>query len=102
QQRGIERLRGLNDAADAGIDKPKPRLPMAGLPQVGQLLVPGAQDRVTDLRAQLLYAGYYAPHALHVFLAVKLMLVIGGALLFGLTPYLAGLVTWERSLIGCL
>ncbi len=48
----------------------------AALPKVGQIIVPSDEDERTKLRARLVHAGLYHRQAMHLFLGVKLSLLM--------------------------
>lgn len=69
---------------------------------MGAVLVPEKDEERTKLRARLIHAGLYGRQALPVFLGVKLLLIVGPALL-GAAVGAAGLVPFQKALIGgCL
>jgi len=52
----------------------------AALPRMGAPLVPKSEEERTRLQSRLLQAGYYEPQAMAIFLGVKVLLMIGPAL----------------------
>lgn len=70
---------------------PVVHLARAALPKVAEPLLPGSEQLRTRLQARLYSAGYYAPQAMTVYLACK-MLLIFTPWLVGLTIGLAGLL----------
>lgn len=72
------------------------------LPKMGAVLVPEKEEERTKLQARLVHAGFYGPQAMVVFLGVKLLLIVGPAVL-GATVGALGLVPFQLALItGCL
>jgi tight adherence protein C len=71
------------------------------LPRMGQALMPSDDERRTRLQTRLTHAGFYGRQAMSIFLGVKLLLIIGPAVV-ALMAALAGLLPFtEGLLIGC-
>jgi tight adherence protein C len=87
-----------------GRGKPPPdqdvlkQLARSALPRLGTTLLPSDEEERTRLRARLIQAGYYSRQAIVVFLGVKLLLMIGPALL-GVLLGLGGLLPVRNGLI---
>lgn len=92
-----ERIQGLSEGKPAA---PAPLVPWtaAALPALALPLLPTAEAERTLLKARLLHAGLYQRHALAAFLGVKMLLILGPALL-GLCAGLAGLVPVLHGII---
>src|ERR1700687_4630556 len=83
------RLQGLATKNAPPALNPIRRVALDALPRVGRALMPTAQEERTKLQARLLHAGYYGRQALAIFFGVKLMLMVGPALV-GLLLGIAG------------
>jgi tight adherence protein C len=71
----------------------------SALPKLGAPLIPKDEDERTRLQTRLIHAGLYSRQALAVFLGVKMLLIVGPAVL-GLIAGLLGLVSIQLGLIG--
>lgn len=98
--RADERMRALTDPdarpaePDAVVGAAK-----AALPKVGAYLVPKTEGERTKLQARLMHAGLYSREAMVVFLGVKVVLMVGPAVLGGLAG-LVGLIPLQYGLVG--
>jgi tight adherence protein C len=96
------RLRDLSSKGGPGPDPllqdPVAELARTALPKMGAALVPKDEEERTRLQARLIHAGLYSRQAMAVFLGVKVLLMIGPALI-GLAAGLAGLVEVTSGLI---
>lgn len=63
----------------------------SALPKMGATLLPTEEDKRTRLQSQLVQAGFYSRQAMLVFLGVKLMLMVGPAIV-GLALGILGVV----------
>jgi tight adherence protein C len=88
----------------ADKDAPPPLAPMRDMamrtiPRVGQALVPKSDEERTKLQARMLHAGYYGRQAIPIFFGIKVMLMMGPALLaFALVG--AGVLPRNMGLLG--
>jgi tight adherence protein C len=71
----------------------------SALPKLGTALLPKNEEERTRLQTRLVHAGLYNRQALAVFLGVKMLLIVGPALV-GLAAALLGLVSFQGGLIG--
>lgn len=68
------------------------------LPKIGVAFIPSNEEQRTQLQTRLIHAGYYSRQAMVIFLAVKMLLTIGPAVvglvagLVGVLPVLNGLI----------
>lgn len=72
----------------------------ATLPKVGKTLLPADQEQRSRLAMRLMHAGYYGPHAVPIYLAVRLLISALPAIL-GTVLFLLGVLTTRRSLTNC-
>jgi tight adherence protein C len=77
---------------------PMLQLAQSALPRMGTALLPEDEDQRTRLRTRLIQAGLYRREALIVFLGVKLILIVGPALL-GLAAGVLGLIQLSSGLM---
>lgn len=63
----------------------------SALPKMAAPLVPENEEQRSLLKARLIHAGLYSPQAMPIFLGVKMMLMVGPAII-GLTLGLVGIV----------
>jgi tight adherence protein C len=97
--RADERMRALADPdgkaaePDAVVGAAK-----AALPKVGAYLVPKSEGERTKLQARLMHAGLYSREAMVLFLGVKVVLMVGPAVLGGLAG-LVGLVPFQYGVV---
>jgi tight adherence protein C len=80
----------LENRLDALSGKERPesvaRIAGASLPRMGRVIVPEDEAERTKLRARLVHAGFYQRQAMHVFLGVKLILLVAATIVgLGLT-----------------
>jgi len=95
----LQDLRG-RDGDEFGRDEDSIRqLARATLPKMGKPLVPTDEDERTVLQARLSHAGLYSRQAMAFFLGVKLLLMLGPALI-ALALGSLGLVPISHALIG--
>jgi tight adherence protein C len=95
--RAEERLRDLSDPEGLRSEM-LTRVTTSALPRIGRPLVPTDEKERSRLKARMIHAGYYKPHAMFVFLGVKLIMAcappmigfIAGVL--GLVPLVYGLI----------
>jgi tight adherence protein C len=75
----------------------------SALPRVGQALVPNNEKDRSFLQTRLIHAGLYNRQAMPIFLGVKLLLIVGPALV-GLLAAVVGLVPYNQGILlgGCL
>src|SRR5262249_55502911 len=73
-------------------------LARAGLPRMGEVVLPGSDEDRSGVQARLIRAGFYGPNALKVFLGVKLALALS-FLLAGVAGGLSGLVSLHVGLV---
>ena len=70
----------LETRLDALTGKERPesvtRMAGASIPRMGKVIVPENEAERTKLRARLVHAGFYQRQAMHVFLGVKLILLL--------------------------
>jgi tight adherence protein C len=71
----------------------------SALPKMGAPLVPENEEQRTLLKARLIHAGYYSPQAIYIFMGVKMLFIVGPALV-GLALGLAGVFKINNGLIG--
>jgi tight adherence protein C len=71
----------------------------SALPKMGAPLLPKSEEERTRLQTRLMHAGLYRRQAMVVFLGVKMLLMVGPALL-GLTLGLLGLLPLTYAVIG--
>jgi tight adherence protein C len=84
----------------------EPALPTPGwsdwsrslLPRLGASVSPGREDRVEQLKAQLTRAGLYQSGAVQMFWGVKLASVVVLSIVFGVVPFVFGLLTLPWAL----
>jgi tight adherence protein C len=69
------------------------------LPKMGAPLMPKSQEERTKLQSRLMHAGLYQRQAMVVFLGVKMLLMVGPAIV-GLALGVVGLVSITTGLIG--
>jgi tight adherence protein C len=94
------RLRGLQDRVDPEPDD-RPvmsKIARSALPKFGSKLVPENESERTLLQSRLVHAGFYSRQAMGVFLGVKLLLMVGPALV-GLIIGLVGLVPVRQGVL---
>jgi tight adherence protein C len=105
-----ERLEGLADPQELGISgstlsRQAARAPLAqtALPRIGTALVPTDEEERTVLGTRLIHAGFYGREAMPMFLGVKLLLMVGPALV-GLALAAMGLAPMYYAVLagGCL
>jgi tight adherence protein C len=93
----------LDDLAGKGGPAPQPdavaHFARSALPKIGAPLVPKNEEERTQLQTRLVHAGLYSRQAMVVFLGVKLLLMVGPALL-GLAAAVVGLVPVRSGLVG--
>jgi tight adherence protein C len=70
----------------------------SALPKLGAPLIPKDEDERTRLQTRLIHAGLYSPQALAVFLGVKMLLIVGPAVI-GVAAGLLGLVSFQMGLV---
>jgi tight adherence protein C len=94
-----ERMRSLADPDGKPADEDAVvGAARAALPKMGAYLVPKSEGERTKLQARLMHAGLYSREAMVVFLGVKVVLMVGPAVLgflaglVGLVPILYGVV----------
>lgn len=97
-RRVAARLEGLTGAVDPVAVETVTRAVQRTLPKVGKHLMPDDIESQTQLKSRLIHAGFYSPQALPVFLGVKMLLMVGPALL-GLAIGLLGLVPVTYGLL---
>jgi tight adherence protein C len=73
-------------------------LARAALPRMGAALVPKDQEERSRLQARLIHAGLYSRQAMVLFLGVKVLIMVGPALL-GLAAGLVGLAPLSHAVI---
>src|SRR5262245_59982585 len=87
-QRGSRVDARLKDLSHKGGHGPAPDpvadLARTALPKMGAALVPTDEEERTRLQARLIHAGLYSRQAMVIFLGVKVLLMVGPALV-GLT-----------------
>ncbi len=101
RKRAIDRLRALGDnAGSPGETKPPFSETLRTiLPQWGAKLFPDRESQLAPVKKQLVQAGFYRPHALGIFLGVKLALMLGLPLLAAAVPYLAGSLSLNKAIV---
>jgi tight adherence protein C len=99
RKRAISRLRNLADGAapPASEKSSVGDLARTALPKIGTLLLPNKEDRLATLKQKLLQAGYYSPHALGIYLGVKLVLMLVLPMATAALPYLLGDLGLQRA-----
>ena len=96
-----DRLQELKTGKALKSDAAKPavgRMARAALPRIGSHLVPTDEKEKTRLQARLVQAGLYSRQAMVVFLGVKMLMMVGPALL-GLGLGLAGVVSLKPAVL---
>jgi tight adherence protein C len=68
----------------------------ATLPRIGRLLAPRQEERLDQLKKELVQAGFYSPATPRVFLGVKAVLMLGLPLVCAGLPAALGLLAWSR------
>ena len=99
------RNRRLDDRIDAlmggQVSPPRPdsmaQLARTTLPKMGRIIVPDDEAQRTMLQARLVHAGFYGRQAMHLFLGVKLALLVL-ATASGMVLTLAGTLSVGRAL----
>ncbi|MFN6104208.1 MAG: type II secretion system F family protein [Planctomycetaceae bacterium] len=71
------------------------------LPKVGEQLLPSDKEQRSRLAVRLMHAGYYGPHAVPVYLLVRLVISSLPALI-GLLLFFLGVITTRRGLMNCV
>lgn len=96
----------LNELAGHGeVREVKPaagtlsRAVQSAIPRMGKSLLPGDAEELTRLKARLLHAGVYHPQGPLFFLGIKMLLIVGPALL-GLLAGFAGILPLGYALLG--
>ncbi|MCI0643085.1 MAG: type II secretion system F family protein [Gemmataceae bacterium] len=99
RRRTVARLRALSDD-NAPVEQEKPAKIAAALPKAGNLIMPTKASQVSFWRQRLAQAGYYGPHALAIFLGVKLVLLLVLPLAGVLVPWTLGWLSPNQAMIG--
>lgn len=93
------RLRDLAKKGGTSLDPdPLAQFAQTTLPKMGESLVPKDDAERNLLQSRLIYAGLYSPQAMYVFLGVKMLLMVGPALIglvaggLGMVPIFQGLI----------
>jgi tight adherence protein C len=92
------RLAELSGLGPAPAPDGVAQLARSTLPKLGAPLVPKSEEERTRLQARLIHSGLYGRQALPVFLGVKMLLIVGPALL-ALAAVLAGLVSGPWGMV---
>lgn len=71
------------------------------LPKVGAQLLPADKEQRSRLAVRLMHAGYYGPHAVPVYLVVRLVISALPALI-GLLLFVLGEITTRRGMTNCV
>ncbi|WP_337172929.1 type II secretion system F family protein [Paludisphaera sp.] len=79
----LDELSGKKGRDDEGPERPEAvaKIARAALPKLGKVMVPEDEKERNRLAARLVLAGLYNRQALHVFLGVKLAILIGALIL---------------------
>jgi tight adherence protein C len=104
RKRAINRLRAMAE------DTAPPSESEAGLaqalrtflPHLGAKLFPDKESQLASVKQRLRQAGFYHPHALGIFLGVKLALMLGLPLFAAAIPYLAGSLSLNSAIVASL
>jgi len=96
------RLQGLKSGnsgqSPLPVERPVKKMAAAAIPKIGSTLVPTDEQERTRLQTRLVQAGLYRRQAMVLFLGVKMMLMVGPALL-GLAVGAAGLLPPRPAVI---
>ena len=93
------RLDVLTDKEAPPSLAPVREMALRTLPRMGQALLPKTDEERTKLQARMMHAGYYSRQAIPIFFGVKLLLMVGPALLGGLLV-VAGVIPRNYGLLG--
>jgi tight adherence protein C len=96
--RAEERVRDLTEP-EGRRGEMLARVTQTTLPKIGKPLVPADEKERSRLKARMIHAGFYRPHAMYVFLGLKVILATVPPAL-GIIVGLVGLVPLAYALIG--
>ena len=90
------RLEEIKGGDKSSVSAPVRQIARAALPKIGSHLLPSNEKERTRLNARLVQAGLYGRQAMVIFLGVKLLLMVGPALV-GLCLGLAGFIAVQSG-----
>ncbi len=99
QPRLDQRLRTLAKRGDTGSSPDSmAEFAMTTLPKIGAVMLPESEQERTKLQSRLIHAGFYGRQAVLVFLGVKMLLMVGPAVI-GILLSVAGIVPIQHGFI---
>ena len=94
-----ERLRTLsNPDGENTKEDAVAEVARTALPKMGAYLVPKSEDDRTKLQTRLVHAGLYSREAMVIFLGVKVVLMVGPAIVGGLAGLL-GVISFQHGIV---
>jgi tight adherence protein C len=103
RKRAIDRLRAMaDDSPSSDIGPGLGTSLRTFLPRLGAGLLPSKESQLASVKQQLLQAGFYHPHALVIFLGVKLSLMLSLPVIVAAIPYLIGAMSLNKAILASL